>query len=144
MANTDMISKADVLKLEQGAHERGNPYQVLIVDDERWVREVLRDFCKLTDAIEVDLAENGVEAVEKLKRRSYDLITMDLIMPEMSGVDALTAIKQVAPTTKVIVITGNATDKLIQSAGVEGACRLLHKPVRLDDFVAEITSTLIV
>ena len=116
---------------------------MLIVDDEQWVREVFRDFCRLTEAFDVELAETGVEAIRKVKANRYDLITLDLIMPEMSGVEALSAIKALAPGTPVVVITGNATEKLVREAGIQGACRVMYKPVMLEEFVTEITSTLV-
>lgn len=129
-------------RLARAAHDRGKPYRILIVDDEPWVREVFRDFCALTDAFEVELASDGSEAVRKVQSGSYDLVTLDLIMPEMSGLEALTEIKRSAPKTPIMVITGNATDKLVNQAGVMGACRVMYKPIQLDDFIAEISSAL--
>ena len=84
----------------------------------------------------------GEEAIEKIRNNSYDLVTLDLIMPEMSGLDVLSAIKKFSPQVPVIVITGNATDRLVNEAGVMGACRVMYKPVLLEDFVGEIASTL--
>ncbi|TET95639.1 MAG: response regulator [Candidatus Zixiibacteriota bacterium] len=132
----------DLHELEQLARQRGQPFKVLIVDDEKWVREVFRDFCRLTDAFEIELANTGAEAIEKVKVSKYDLITMDLIMPEMSGIEALTIIKEMSPGVPIMVITGNATEKLVHQAGIQGACRVMYKPVMLEDFVAELTSTL--
>ncbi|MBN1211684.1 MAG: response regulator [candidate division Zixibacteria bacterium] len=130
-------------KLLAKIEERGEPFRVLIVDDEKWVREVFRDFCNLTDVFDVDLAQSGVEAVAKVKAKQYDLITMDLIMPDMSGLEALHAIKEVSPRVPVMVITGNATEKLINEAGVLGACRVMYKPVLLEDFISELSATLL-
>ncbi len=129
-------------RLIESAAERGKPFKILIADDERWVREVFRDYCDLTNALEVDLAHSGQEAIEKARAEKYDLITLDLIMPEMSGLDALDAIKKAQPQVPVMIITGNATDKLIREAGVLGACRVLYKPVLLEDFVEELTQRL--
>jgi two-component system chemotaxis response regulator CheY len=136
------MATANIEKLAQMKRERGEPFRILIVDDEKWVREVFRDFCGLTDAFEVDIARDGREAIEKAGETTYDLITLDLIMPEMSGIEALTGIKKVSPRVPVMVITGNATDKLVREAGVMGACRVMYKPVRLEDFISEVTSTL--
>lgn len=133
----------DLHELEQLARHRGQPFKVLIVDDEKWVREVFRDFCRLSDAFDVELANTGAEAVEKVKVNKYDLITIDLIMPEMSGIETLTIIKEMSPSVPIMVITGNATEKLVLQAGIQGACRVMYKPVMLEDFVAELTSTLV-
>lgn len=130
-------------KLSRVAREKGKPFKILIVDDEPWVREVFQDFCRLTDVFEVDMASSGEEAVNMVSDTSYDLITLDLIMPEMSGLDALTKIKELSPRVPIMVITGNATDSLINKAGVLGACRVMYKPIMLDDFINGLTSTLV-
>jgi len=136
------MSTVELQELERLARQRGQPFRVLVVDDEKWVREVFRDFFRLTDAFEVDLANTGAEAVEKAKVNKYDLITMDLIMPETSGLEALATIKEVSPGVPVVVITGNATEKVVNRAGVLGACRVMYKPVMLGEFMAELTSAL--
>jgi CheY-like chemotaxis protein len=137
------MNSGNLQKLTQRAEERGNPFKILIVDDEKWVREVFRDFCALTNAFEIDIARSGAEALQKVTDTAYDLITLDLIMPEMSGLDALIDIKRKSPRVPVMVITGNATDKLVREAGVLGACRVMYKPVQLDDFIGELARALV-
>lgn len=129
-------------ELNRMAQERGNPFNILIVDDERWVQDVFRDFCELTDAFNVDMADGGKEAIQKAKSNEYDLITLDLIMPEVSGLEVLTAIKEVSPHVPVMVITGNATEKIVNQAGVLGACSVMYKPIMLENFIAELMATL--
>ena len=136
------MSSASLENLSRIAREKGKPFKILIVDDEPWVRDVFRDFCDLTDAFEVDLAESGAKAVEMIADQQYDLVTMDLIMPEMSGLDALEKIKELAPRTPVVVVTGNATEKLVNRAGVLGACQVMYKPVMLDDFIEALNSNM--
>jgi DNA-binding NtrC family response regulator len=134
---------AEFERLNQMALQRGEPFRVLIVDDEKWVRETFRDFCGLTSAFDVEMAFSGAEAIDKVRVNKYDLVTVDLIMPELSGLDVLSEIKRISPHLPVMIITGNATDKLINQAGLMGACRVLYKPVVLETFIAEIASTLI-
>ena len=136
------MKSANLEKLNRIVREKGQPFRILIVDDEPWIREVFQDFCELTDSFEVDMASSGDEAVDKMKTENYDLVTMDLIMPEMSGLETLVKIKDMAPRIPIMVITGNATEKLINQAGVLGACQVMHKPVMLDDFIAGLTETL--
>jgi DNA-binding NtrC family response regulator len=136
------MSTSKLEELARKAQLRGRPFNILIVDDEPWVREVFRDFCNLTDAFKVEMAEGGAEAVDMAKNGDFDLITLDLIMPEMSGLDALTEIKRAAPRVPVMIITGNATDKLVNRAGVLGACKVMYKPIQLDDFLNELSSAL--
>ncbi len=128
----------DIKKIEELARKRGRAFRVLIVDDEPRVRDIFKEFCEISDSVTVDQAENGAEALEKVKNFDYDLVTMDLIMPEMSGIDAVAKIKEVKPHLPVIVITGNATDRLVKQAGVEGACSLLYKPVIMENFFDEV------
>lgn len=137
------MTQVNFNKLSEMATRRGRPFKVLIVDDEKWVQDVFRDFCNLTDAFEVELASNGHEAIEKVKSSQYDLITLDLIMPELSGIDVLTTLKKISPHIPVMIITGNATDKIINQAGVLGACRVMYKPIMLETFISELTSTLV-
>lgn len=132
----------DVKKVEKMVAERGKAFRVLIVDDEPRIREIFRDFCELTNSVEVDMAENGADAVNKVENGNYDLVTMDLIMPEMAGVEAVSKIKKIKPHLPVIVITGNATERLVNQAGVKGASSILYKPVLLDNFIDEVVSTL--
>lgn len=132
----------DVGKIEELVSKRGRTFKILIVDDEPRIREVFREFCELTNAVEVDMAENGADAVNKVKDTEYDLVTMDLIMPEMAGVEAVAKIKDMRPHLPVIVITGNATERLIRQAGVKGASSVLYKPIMLENFIEEVISTL--
>lgn len=135
-----MVLEHSISKLNQMAQDRGVPFKVLIIDDELWVREIFRDFCDITEAVDVELANGGVDAIEKARNNSYDIITLDLIMPEMSGLDVLTEIKKISPKVPVWIITGNATDRLIHEAGILGASRVMHKPVVLDEFLAELAA----
>ncbi len=130
-------------QLKNAVQRRGQPFNVLIVDDERYVREVFRDYCTITKAVAVDMANDGRSAIERVTHEKYDLITLDLIMPEMSGIDALIAIKDVCPHVPIMIVTGNATEKLIDEAGVLGACKVMYKPVLLDEFVDTLANTLI-
>jgi DNA-binding NtrC family response regulator len=129
-------------KLTRMAKDQGRPFRVLIVDDEEWVRDVFRDFCQLSEACDVELAESGTVAIEKAKQTRYDVITLDLIMPEVSGLEVLVAIKEASPGSKVMIITGNATEKLVHQAGVMGASRVMYKPVAMQSFIEELTTTL--
>jgi CheY-like chemotaxis protein len=131
----------DIKKIEKLAKQRGRAFRVLIVDDEPRVRDIFKQFCEISDSVEVDMAENGAVAIEMIKNSDYDLVTMDLIMPEMSGIEAVSKIKEFNPHLPVIVITGNATERLVRQAGIEGASSLLYKPVLMDNFFDEVIAS---
>ncbi len=139
---TGLNSSPETEVLTQLVRQRGKPFRVLIVDDEKWVQDVFKDFCELTQAFDIDLAGDGQDAIAKVRGSQYDLITLDLIMPEMSGLDVLSAIKDISPEVPVMIITGNATEKLVTEAGIMGACRVMYKPVMMETFISEVTSAL--
>ncbi len=135
-----MQLERSVIEINEMAQRRGEPFRVLIIDDEQWVREVFRDFCNVTEAVEVELATGGADGIELARTNHYDVITLDLIMPEMSGLDVLSEIKRLTPKVPVWIITGNATERLVREAGVLGANRVLYKPLQLDDFLTELAT----
>jgi CheY-like chemotaxis protein len=116
----------------------GDPINILVVDDEDNVREVFVDFCKTSPLFNVESASGGMEAIEKVKNTKYDIVTLDLVMPEISGLDTIEIIKKSQPHLPIVIVTGNATEELIRQAGTMGGCRVLRKPVNLGDFLAEL------
>ena len=81
---------------------------ILVIDDE----ESMRDSCLQTlsrKGYNVQTAEDGQQGLEMLKRKSFDLIILDLKMPGLNGMEVLKIIKQDNPDIFVIVITGHAT-----------------------------------
>jgi two-component system chemotaxis response regulator CheY len=117
----------------------GKPYQILIVDDEEDVRNVFRDFCMSSPLFNVTTASGGQEAIDLTDHDDFDIVTMDLVMPEVSGLEAIETIKKQKPHLPMVIITGNATDNLIQQAGRVGGCRVMLKPVGIEEFLQELT-----
>lgn len=77
---------------------------ILVVDDERGPREALRLIFERT--YDVTVVDSGEHAVEFLRREAVDLVTLDLKMPGMSGVETLAAIRKIHPDVDVVVVTG--------------------------------------
>lgn len=102
--------------------------RILIVDDDMNVRSAFHHWfsCRGFDA---DEAEDGVEAVEKCTRGAYDVITLDLEMPRMTGVQALPLIRKSQPDVPIIVLTGYANET--GSTGLNDVARVLIKPMSL-------------
>ncbi len=134
-----MLEK-EIAALGKLAESNKGPFKLLIVDDEQWVRETFAEFCQLSEAITVETAIDGADAINKIQETSFDLITVDLIMPELSGLDVLMQVKKINPKTPVMIITGNSTDRLVYEAGLMGASSVLYKPVELQMFLAELTT----
>lgn len=105
----------------------------LIVDDEAELRRSVSAILK-TSVPEVDFdiseAENGREALEKVQAGDFDLVLMDVKMPEMNGLEALAAIKEHDPRTFVVIMTAHANLNDAVTAIREGAYDYVEKPVR--------------
>jgi NarL family two-component system response regulator LiaR len=103
---------------------------VLIVDDHGMVRQGLRTYLELLDDIDiVGEAKNGIVAVEQVRRHQPDIVLMDLVMPEMDGVEATRQVLAISSSTRVIVLTSFAEDELVFPAIEAGAAGYLLKDV---------------
>jgi NarL family two-component system response regulator LiaR len=102
--------------------------RVMIVDDHNVVRSGLSAFMLVFDDLElVAEATSGVDAVEKCAAAKPDVILMDLIMPEMDGVEATRQIRQLYPQVQVIALTSFKDDDLVQRVVKAGAIGYLLK-----------------
>lgn len=120
-------------------HQRqGRPINVLVVDDEEKIRDLFRDFCLSSSFFLVETVSGGREAIEKIEKDEFDIVTIDLVMPEISGIETINAIRKIKPHIPIVIITGNATDNLIREAGRIGGCRVMHKPIGVKDFLGEL------
>lgn len=87
--------------------------RVLVVDDEKLIRDVIKEYLIL-EKIEVDEAENGLQAVDKVKLNDYDIIIMDIMMPKMDGYTACREIKKIKDVPFIMLSArGEEYDKLI-------------------------------
>lgn len=101
---------------------------VLIVDDAYSMRNLLRKALKEADYEVVSEAKNGKEGVEMYFRLKPDVVTMDIKMPEMSGIEATKQILAKDPQAKIIVVTGNSDDDIKKEIMDAGALEYLSKP----------------
>ena len=104
--------------------------KVLIVDDEDDVRLFLADFLSERD-FKVETASNGFQALEKVKAGTFDLVLLDVLMPEMDGLECLENIKKISPKTIVIMITAMKDEARMQKAEKLGASKYIIKPFSL-------------
>ncbi len=104
--------------------------RVMIVDDHAIVREGLRNFLGLLPDLElVGEAGNGVEALAEVARSRPEVVLMDLVMPEMDGVEATRRLAAEHPKVKVIVLTSFSDDDKLYPAIKAGAVAYLLKDV---------------
>ena len=107
--------------------------KVLIVDDAMFMRNMIAEIFngkkyKEEDYQVVAEAENGIEAVEKYKEHDPDIVTMDIVMPEMTGIEALKEIMEEDPGANVIMCSALGQDSLVMEALDAGAKDFIVKP----------------
>lgn len=107
-----------------------DPVRILIVDDHEIVREGLQTLLVEEQNIEVvGLAANGLQAIDMVKSLAPDVVLMDLVMPEMDGIEAIHRITQLNTASQIIVLTSFADDKRVHAAINAGAISYLLKDV---------------
>jgi DNA-binding NtrC family response regulator len=104
--------------------------KVLVIDDESSIRRTLKEILEF-EKYEVDLAANGMDGLELAKATSYDVILLDIKMPEMDGMEVLTALQQFTDCP-VIMISGHGTIETAVEAIKKGAYDFIVKPPDLN------------
>ena len=104
------------------------PAKILIVDDNDLMRTLLRGILRNEDYQIIGEARNGAVAIEMVERDKPDLICMDVMMPEMDGLEALQNIKASHPEIIVIMITGSPSAENVQESIKGGASGFIIKP----------------
>ena len=115
---------------------------ILIVEDDTKIRDCFVQFLKLKGH-RVREARDGVQAVAEATKEPFDLIFMDVKMPKLDGLTAFEQIHKVAPSTKVVLITGYHVDEGLSKALIDGVVECLRKPFTLDqltDVVNRVTN----
>jgi DNA-binding NarL/FixJ family response regulator len=115
------------------------PIRLLIVDDHPVVRDGLRGlFADDPDFQVVGEAANGAEAVARVERLGADVVLMDLRMPEMGGVEAITRLRRTAPAVRVLVLTTYDTDSDVLPAIEAGATGYLLKDAPREELIRAV------
>jgi len=103
---------------------------VMIVDDTRFVRNYVGSMVERAGYAIVATAENGSEAVERYKKHKPDVVTMDVVMPVMDGIEALGNILEIDPNANVVMLTSIGAEDQLNEAKEIGAKGYLLKPVK--------------
>lgn len=103
------------------------PRSVLVVDDAAFMRMMIRDILT-RDGYVIHEAVNGRDALEKYGETKPDLVTMDITMPEMSGIEALREIRAIDPSARVLMVTAMGQQKMVVESLEAGALDFLVKP----------------
>jgi len=111
--------------------------KVLIIDDDTYV---LNSFSRVLSkrGFEVETAETGKQALEKLKQGSFDVALIDVCLPDMEGTDLLENAKKELEKTVKIMLTGHPSVKTSEKATFEGADTYIVKPIKMDELISVI------
>ncbi len=123
---------------------------VLIIDDEENIRDVLREILKRS-GFTVEVAATGDEGVDYLRKKSFDVVVTDIIMPGKTGIDTIKEIRSQFPHTKIIAISGGGmfgptayrpaaikTNAFLAAAIEAGADFAFTKPFSRQDLISRI------
>jgi DNA-binding response OmpR family regulator len=110
---------------------------VVVVEDDADVREVIVD-CLRREGYEVLPAANGLEGLLQIKHHRPAIVTLDLHMPRLGGLDALRRIRTFDPAVRVVVVTGDLERETHERALAMGASVILTKPMGLAELVAAV------
>jgi len=106
----------------------GHSYKIMVVDDSTFMRKIISSALK-RGGFEVVEGQDGVDAVKLYLKYRPDLVIMDINMPGTNGISALKVIKKIDPTAKVMLLTANYQEWMIDIARRDRACAYLNKPV---------------
>jgi DNA-binding NtrC family response regulator len=111
---------------------------ILVVDDNE---DLLETFAKILKrrGFFVETAENGLSAIDKFEKHGFDVALMDIVMPEMNGVEAFRKIKEIHPEATIILMTAYSDEAMMQLARDEGARHIVHKPIKIEQLIELIT-----
>ena len=111
---------------------------VLIVDDASFMRRVIRKILESEGYEIVGEATDGLEAVEQYALLRPDLVTMDIVMPKCSGINALEAIMREDPRACIVICSALGQEALVEEALKAGARDFIVKPFKRDQVISSL------
>ena len=104
--------------------------EILFVDDDRAILDLVREY--LTEVgYRVEVVDNGLKALEIIKDSDFEIVFTDIKMPDIDGLELLSAIKEYRPETEVIIVTGHGSMESAIQAMKYGSYDYLQKPFKL-------------
>ena len=115
---------------------------VLICDDIKFMRKVLSDIVESMGWKVIGEAENGEDAIEKYEKLKPDIVTLDMVMPKMNGMEVIKRILSIHPNAKIVAVSAISTQEaIIEEAIKSGAKAYVTKPVRKEILIDKLKKT---
>jgi DNA-binding NtrC family response regulator len=105
--------------------------EILFVDDDRTILDLVREYLSEV-GYRVEVVDNGIQALEMIKNQPYAIVFTDIKMPDIDGLELLSAIKEYRPETEVIIVTGHGSMESAIKAMKHGSYDYLQKPFKLN------------
>ena len=118
--------------------------RVLVVDDAAFMRMAIKIILNGNGFEVIGEAENGAIAVKKYKELKPDIVTMDITMPEMTGLEALKKIRESDPEAKVIMVSAMGQEGMVRETIMLGAKSFIIKPFKNDHVIQTLNKVLAV
>lgn len=115
--------------------------KILVIDDERSIRNTLKDILEY-EKYSVDLAEDGIKGIEKVKTSAFDVVLCDIKMPGMDGIEVMEQLVQFAPDTPVVMISGHGNIDTAVESIKKGAFDFIEKPLDLNRLLITIRNAM--
>lgn len=112
--------------------------KILIVDDAIFMRVYLKTILEKNGFEVIGEAANGLEAIEKYDSLKPDIVTMDVTMPEMNGLEAVKSIKKIDSNAKILMISAMGKESLLREAIINGAKGFIVKPFKEEYLIKAI------
>lgn len=116
--------------------------RILIADDALFMREMIREIIEPDGFEVVGEASDGVEAVARYRDLHPDLVTMDIVMPKLSGIDAVREIREVDPGARIVMCSALGQEALVMEALKAGATDFVVKPFKPEDVLSTLSKVL--
>lgn len=113
--------------------------RVVVVDDAAFMRLTIKNMLSKNGFEVVGEAENGAQAIQKCQELEPDIMTMDITMPELSGIDALKEIMKIRPQTNIVMVSALGQEAMVKEAVMLGAKGFIVKPFKEDIIIAALS-----
>jgi CheY-like chemotaxis protein len=127
--------------MKSKASRRGR--SIVVADDELGFRELFR-FTFEPLGFEVVTAADGIEALDVVRERAFDLVILDVHMPRMGGPEAFAQVRQIRPDQRILIVSSSSdpTNSFERAVLQAGAADCLFKPMDLDELIAAVEKAL--
>ena len=115
--------------------------KILVVDDEVGIRNILFDALS-SEGFKVTVAKDGMDSLDQMQKRRFDLLITDINMPRLDGIALLRKMKEAGRKEKVIIMTGKPVDRSLLVEDIPPVFTQLEKPFQINNFLAAVTLAL--